>query len=242
MKKTFVLAILGLVLLPLCGAQAIELSAGTFTLSFDNDVKPAAGHRQTDGAEFLRAGNGGQGFYLKAPQTAPVRLNKLSLQPDGQLSARSDDGTKEVLFRVTHGQRHLALRIEKVNGVPPEQLEELHFEMNSDPRLRALDLDYMTQVDNWDYGVRVVWPAFWHRSPQDPLGGFAIYEKTDDNDEDATLLQLWVKEKLPHPKVAGAWTRFRTYRVGVIDFPKPGAQRLNLSPTVWPVMGFVFQA
>jgi len=205
MKKKFFLGLLGFILLPPV-AQAIDLSAGTFTLSFDDNGRPVACHRKADGAEFLRAGNGGQGFYLKSPDTEPVRLNKLLLQPDGRLSARSDDGTKEVLFRVTHGQRHLALRIERVVGVPPERLEELHFEMNSDPRLRVLDLDYMTQADNWDYGVRVAWPDLWHRSPQDPLGGFAIYEKADDNDEDATLLQLWVEEKLPHPKVAGAWT------------------------------------
>ncbi len=206
MKKTFFLGLLGFILLPLGGAQAIELPAGTFTLSFDNDGRPAACHRKTDGADFLRAGDGGQGFYLKAPDTAPVRLNKLTLQPDGRLSARSDDDTKEVLFHVTHGQRHLALHVERVVGVPPERLEELHFDLNADPRLRVLALDYMTQADNWDYGVRVSWPAFWHRSPQDPLGGFAIYEKTDDNDEDATLLRLWVEEKLPHPRVAGAWT------------------------------------
>ena len=212
MKKTFFWGILGFILLPLCGAQAIELSAGTFALTFDKDGRPASGHRKTDGAEFLRAGNGGQGFYLKSPDTDPVRLNKLTLQPDGRLSAQSDDGTKEVFFRVTHGQRHLALRIERVAGMPPERLAELHFEMNADPRLRVLPLDYMTQADNWDYGVRVAWADFWHRSPQDPLGGFAIYEKTDDDDEDATLLRLWVEEKLPHPKVAGAWTMERAHQ------------------------------
>ena len=212
MKKKIFLGILGFILLPLCGAQAIELSAGTFTLTFDNDGRPTAGHRKTDGVDFLHAGNGGQGFYLKSPDAEPVRLNKLTLQPDGRLSAKSDDGTKEVLFRVTNGQRHLALRIERVLGVPPESLEELHFDMNSDPHLRVLDLDYMTEADNGKQGVRVVWPAFWHRLPQDPLGGFAIYEKTDDEDEDATLLRLWVEEKLPHPKVAGVWTVERAHQ------------------------------
>jgi len=204
-----------------------DLSAGTFTLSFDNEGRPAICHPKTDGAEFLRAVNGGQGFYLKAPDTAPVRLNKLVLQSDGRLSARSGDGTKEVLFRVTHGQRHLALRIERVVGVPPERLEELHFEMNSNPQLRALDLDYMTQAENGEQGVRVAWPAFWHRSPQDPLGGFAIYEQTDDNDEDATLLRLWVEEKLPHPKVVGDWTVERA-RQWIADWQHRFANRDQL--------------
>ncbi|MEI6193138.1 MAG: hypothetical protein WCS42_02290 [Verrucomicrobiota bacterium] len=240
MKTNPLIAILGAVLcaFPILSIRAeelnpgrvstsIELSAGTFTLSFDNDGRPAACHRKTDGAEFLRADNGGQGFYLKAPDNAPVPLNKLSLQPDGRLSARSDDGTKEVVFRVTQGQRNLALRIESVVGVPPERLEELHFAMNSDPRLRVLDLDYMTQADNEEQGVRVAWPAFWHRSPQDPLGGFAIYEKTDDNDEDATLLQLWVEEKLPHPKATNSWTVERA-RQWIADWQHRFANRDQL--------------
>src|ERR1039458_3488593 len=91
--------------LPLCTAHAIELSADSFILSFDDTGQPASCHRKTDGAEFLQAGNVGQGFYLTSPDTAPVHLKKLLLLPDGQLSARSDDGTKEVIFRVTHGQR-----------------------------------------------------------------------------------------------------------------------------------------
>jgi hypothetical protein len=38
------------------------------------------------------------------------------------------------------------------------------------------------------------------------LGGFAVYAKQDDADEDETLLRIWVEEKLPHPKVDGQWT------------------------------------
>ena len=195
--------------LALRAGAAIELTAGSFTLSFDAEGRPAAGRRKTDGVEFVRAGNVGQGFYLKAADAPPVRLNQLRLQPNGRLLARSEDGSREVCFRVTSGQRHIALRIEQVTGVLPELLEELRFEMNADPRLRALDLDYMTQAENGDSGIRVAWPAFWHRSAQDPLGGVAFYDKTDERDEDATLLQLWVEEKLPHPQVAGAWTMER---------------------------------
>ncbi len=223
----FFLFIVFVLSIPFYCAKGVELPADSFSLVFDNDGHPCAGHRKSDGAEFLRAGNGGQGFYLKAPDTEPVRLINLTLQPDGRLSARSDDGTKEVCFRVTHGQRHLALRIERVVGVPPERLEELHFDMNADPRLRVLPLDYMTQADNWDYGVRVAWPDFWHRSAQNPLGGFVIYEKTDDSDEDATLLQLWVDEKLPHPKVTGDWTVARA-RQWIADWQHRFADRGQL--------------
>ena len=101
-------------------------------------------------------------------------LTKLSLPSDGRLLARSEDGAKEILFQVTRGQRHSAFRIERVEGVPPARLESLYFEMNAAPSVRVLDLDYMTLVDNRTDGVRVEWPEFWHRSPLDPLGGFAI--------------------------------------------------------------------
>ncbi len=216
-----------LVLVSLHPAQAIELSAASFTLSFAADGRPATCRRNADGVELLRTRNVGLGFCLKAPDTAPVRLAKLSLRPDGGLSARSEDGAKEILFRVTRGQRHLALRIEQVEGVPPERLESLHFEMNADPDLRVLDLDYMTRVDNRPDGVRVEWRELWCRSPQNPLGGFAIYEKTGDDDEDATLLRLWVDEKLPHPKLDGAWTVERARR-WVNDWQRRSADRSQL--------------
>ena len=210
-----IVCLTALLLAPLAALQAadgIELSADSFTLALNAEGRPASCRRKADGVELLQMRNVGLGFYLKAPDSALVRLTKLSLRLDGRLSARSEDGAKEILFRVTRRQRHLALRIEGVEGVPPERLEALHFEMNADPALRVLDLDYMTRVDNRPDGVRVDWPEFWHRSPQDPLGGFAIYEETGDDDEDATLLRLWVEEQLPHPKVDGAWTVERARR------------------------------
>ncbi len=63
----------------------------------------------------------------------------------------------------------------------------------------------MTRADSRPYGVFVDWSDFGHRSPRDPLGGFVLYEKTGDDDEDETLLRLWGAEKLPHPRVAGEW-------------------------------------
>ena len=45
-----------------------------------------------------RLRNAGPGFYLKAPDAAPVRLTKLSLQPDGRLSARSEMARRRSCF------------------------------------------------------------------------------------------------------------------------------------------------
>lgn len=213
MSPFLILTALVLALLPtLQAADGIALSCDSFTLAFAAGGRPASCQRKSDDVELLQARNAGQGFYLKAPDAAPVRLTKLTLLQDDRLSARSEDGAKEVVFRVTRGQRHLALRIEQVKGVPPERLEALHFEMNANPALRVLDLDYMTRVDNRPDGVRVEWRELWRRSPQNPLGGFAIYEQTGNDDEDATLLRLWIEERLPHPKVEGAWTVERARR------------------------------
>ena len=219
-----------LLLAPLTALQAadgIALSCDSFTLSFTADGRPASCRRKSDGVELLQTRNVGQGFYLKSPDAAPIRLTKLYLRPDDRLSARSEDGAKEVVFRVTRGQRHLALRIEIVTGVPAEGLEALHFELIADSALRVLDLDYMTRVDNRPDGVRVEWREFWRSSPQNPLGGFAIYEQTGDEDEDATLLRLWVEERLPHPKVNGTWSVERARR-WMVDWQRRFADRGQL--------------
>ncbi|MCU0981802.1 MAG: alpha-L-fucosidase [Pirellulaceae bacterium] len=48
---------------------------------------------------------------------------------------------------------------------------------------------------------------------------------------DVTFPLIDTGERPKRLAFGGALPRFRTYRVGVIDFPKPGAQRLTFSPT-----------
>lgn len=187
-------------------ARALELSSDSFTLTFSADGLPESCHRKTDGTEFLSKGRGGDGFYLTGLDGTPIRLTKLSLQPDGDLLAGTRDDSKKVRFQIKHGLRYIALRIKSAEGIRPEEFESFHFNATGDPRLRVLNLDYMTRADSRPYGVFVDWPDFWHRSPQDPLGGFVLYDKTSDDDEDETLLRLWVEEKLPHPKISGDWS------------------------------------
>ena len=194
-----------ILLMAIGSAHAIELSADSFTLRFTVEGRPDSCVRKVDGTEFLPKGRPGEGFFLKGVDGAAVRLSSLSLLPDGRLLAANAGGSKKVRFAVTHGQRHIAFRIESVEGIAPEQFESFHFSALSNPQLRVLNLDYMTRADSRPYGVFVDWSQFWHRSAQDPLGGFVLYEKTSDDDEDETLLRLWVEEKLPHSKVTGEW-------------------------------------
>ena len=188
-------------------AQAV-LSASSFHLSFGENGRPTACRRSADGRELLRAGDGGPGFMVKGPGVAPLRLNRIAIEKD-TLRASSEDGSRKVVFRHARGQRHFSLRIARLEGFAPEKREELQFEINAGADLRAIDLDCMTSVENREQGVRVAWPDLWHRHPEDPLGGFALYEKTAEQDEDETLLRIWVEEQLPHPLVVGGWTRER---------------------------------
>ncbi len=194
-----------LLLTILSSARGIELTTDSFTLRFSVDGRPESCARKVIGTEFLPKGRPGEGFFLKGVDGVVVRLSNVSLLPDGRLLAASAEGSKRVRFSVTNGQRHLAFRIESAEGIAPEQFESFHFSALSSPQLRVLSLDYMTRADSRAYGVFVDWPEFWHRSTEDPLGGFVLYEKTSDDDEDETLLRLWVGEKLPHPKVSGEW-------------------------------------
>lgn len=175
-------------------AEGINISADSFTLRFTAEGRPESCVRKADGAELLPEGRPGEGFFLKGVDGAIVRLPSLSLLSDGHLLAADAEGSKKVRFSLTHGQRHIAFRIANVEGIALEQFESFHFSTLSNPQLRVLSLDYMTRADSRSYGVFVDWPEFWHRSPQDPLGGFVLYEKISDDDEDQTLLRLWVEE------------------------------------------------
>jgi hypothetical protein len=209
------------------GTDGLTLEADSFALRFDRDGRPVSWIRKSGGADLPSIVRGGEGFYLKGPEAEPVRLSRLSLELGGRLVVRSVDGAKVVVFRVTRGRRHLAFRIERVEGITPEGLEGLHFQMDAGRSLRVLDLDYMTRVDNGDQAVRVEWTELWRRLPNDPLGGFALYETTGDDDEDATLVELWVGEGLPHPKIDGEWTIERA-RQWIGDWQSRFAERDQL--------------
>ena len=229
MKLRLIALRLILPLLTLSTAEAVELSAGSFTLTFSSEGRPTSCKRKADGTELLANGGGGEGFYLKGVrgQGPSERLPNVSLAPDGRLVAASADGKKKITVRVTPGPRELALRIEGVEGIDPELCQALQFGARGGEQLRVLALDYMTLAENWRDNVGVKWNEFWHRAPQNPLGGFVLYEFTSEKDEDETLLRLWVDHKLPHPKVDGAWTVARA-RTWLADWQRRFADRTQL--------------
>ncbi len=74
---TILTALLVAPLTALPAAEGVGLPSGSFILTFAADGRPASCQRRAGGEELLQARNAGQGFYLKSPDAAPVRLTKL---------------------------------------------------------------------------------------------------------------------------------------------------------------------
>ena len=212
--------------IPASGAAA-ELKADTFRLRFGDDGRPASLFTLPGGEEILNTRSPGQGFYLTGPQGKRTPLKLVSWSDDGRLTARSADKAQAVVFAVRPAPRYVALRVERLDGIPAERGIGLHFELNSDVRVRVTELDYMTTVQNERFGVRVHWEDLWHRTAGEPLGGVALYTRKDDADEDETLLHIWVEEKLPRPKVPGEWTVERA-RAWAADWQRLFADRSQM--------------
>jgi len=209
-------------------AKALTLACGSFELSFGPEGRPASLKRSADGSELLDPQDAGPGFVLRhqdhehrrTRDTTLARLDRLQLQGK-RLIAASADGQYAVAFDVKATAKYLAFRIAGLRGIPLDPAYSLHFELRAPAVVRGFELDYMTAIRPCD-GVEVDWFQLYKHGSKNPPGGFALYVKTSDDDEDDTILRIWAGEKLPHPKIDGpwnlaaarAWTRrwMRTFR------------------------------
>ena len=134
----------------------------------------------------------------------------------------------------------------RLEGIPAENVLSLHFGLNSEGRVKAFDTDYMTFVLNrggadnagvehahenalvtrsvCDNDVQVQCEFIWNRDKGNPLGSFALYTASSEDEEDDIILEIWANETLPHPRVEGAWTHGRA-REWVADWHRRFAQR-----------------
>lgn len=208
-------------------AGALELVGGRLLLRFGADGRPASLRTVPVGAELLDPRHPGAGFYLEGPDHARNALRVVAVDEQGRLTARSADGRQEVRFRTRATDRALSLYLDAQTGVPSDGSASLHFELNGSDRMRVTELDYMTRVQNEPYGVRAHWDELWHQVPGDPRGGIALFTRTDEADEDETLLRLWVDEPLAHPRVDGAWTLERA-RTWLADWQQQFASRSQM--------------
>lgn len=193
-------------------ARGITLKCGAFTLEFDTEGKPISLKDAQSGGELLRSVDTGSGFWVRNnfdhPQASlrgsSTRLSNLRLE-GSRLTAKSSDNKYAVELEVKAATKYLTFRVAERRGLPADPDYSLHFEMPSGGHIRAFELDYMTSVARRDDRVEVNWYPLQERNPPNPMGGFALYVKTGDADEDDTILNIWGQEGLPHPKISSAW-------------------------------------
>ncbi len=186
-------------------SDPVEIGTGRVVLKFASDGRPKS--FKADNKELLNEQDPGPGFELKGfafnygrPTSFPLK----DLRWDGKQLVASIKDDIRITFDVKAADRYISFKINRVEGVPRKNLLWLQFKMNVDYKAKTLPLDYMTQAAHW--GCDISWPWLWERSPNTPLGGFAIYVPSDDADADETLLHIWANEGLPHPKVTAEWT------------------------------------
>ncbi|MEI8036947.1 MAG: hypothetical protein WCJ14_01030 [Verrucomicrobiota bacterium] len=201
-KATFA-AILGLVITSVANAgNPLEIKSDRLSLKFAADGKPKS--FRIGGKELLDEQNPGTGFELKGfdyNSCGPASFSFQNLAFDGkQLTASIGDHVR-ITFEVTATDRYLAFKLSRVEGVPKNNLLWLKFTMNVQGDVKTLPLGYMTKASG--KGCEVSWPWLWARTPDTPMGGFAIFESTSG--EDVMFRHVWATEGLARPKVTGPW-------------------------------------
>ena len=162
-------------------ARGLEFQNANLRLELSDDGRPVS-LRDATGEEMLNLRAPGRGIFMTAPGGSLIALPRVSEAADGVFTAAAVNGATSVTFRVRAAERHLALRIEKAEGLSATPGVALHFELNGADRMRVTELDYMTTVQNESYGVRAHWEDLWRNLPGEPLGGIALFVRRDDAD------------------------------------------------------------
>jgi len=158
-----------------------------------------------------------------------LALNVVS-QPDAAtLLAQSADGTHQATFALSSSARHLALRLTSHRGMQPgkDTLRVALFGGAKSCRWRAIELDWLPETRDFTTGFICAWKYLDQTVAPGNFGGMAILPATSDADEDASLLHLWVDEKLAHPRVEGEWT-VESARTWMQDWQRTFAERSQI--------------
>lgn len=208
-----------------------------FKLTFASDGHPASFFYKPLGRELLDRDNPGSGLFLAeiagAPMTlspAVTRLSRLSRTKEGDLLAMTANGTRSVRFKVGQQDSHLTFRIVELKGFPQAEQSRLCFELRLGFTGRTgaavttvrgagvaagiQSLDYMTFSTISSAGKSTIlgvdWSYLWHRSPDDPLGGFALFACREEEALE-TIGKIEVSEGLPHPVLEGQWAKLNNW-------------------------------
>lgn len=184
-------------------------------IRFGMDGKPDELRLGASADNRVNASKPGEGFFIRTftgTRTEDTRLENVAFK-DNHLIVASQRGFPRLSFEVTRQERYVALKLKRIEGLPAASLAALHFELTTASKdVRILSLDYMTQVEQRDHTLAARFNYLWHRHPDDPLGGFALYAAGSDAESDESLLAVWCGEDLPKPALGEPWTPARARR------------------------------
>ena len=164
-----------------------------------------------NGVNLINTADPGPGFYLTTgsetdEKTIPIIFME---SKDGKLLATAADGTRITLL-VNAGKTHVSFSLEEMENVPDHTEPILRFRVNFKnvcPEL--VPFDYMCTTSGKWASIRCFctasWPFLWRRAESDPLGGFALFVPSGDDDHNEAVLRVWTEENVPHPRVNGQW-------------------------------------
>ena len=179
------------------------LSCPSFRLGFAYDGKPLS-FKLVDGTELLNTSSPGEGFVISSPTGIKFPLRHIEVKGD-LLTASTGAGTS-IVFRIHSSEKHIAFHVEKLIGLPIDSRYYFYLEINALNDVGVVEHNFMTVVEKSDNRLKVVWYVPHQRKSGDFLGGFSLYYKQDDEDEDDILCRIWAEEEIVHPKVNGEWT------------------------------------
>lgn len=181
----------------------VTFKCDEFELRFSAKAKSVSLKRLSDGKELVFQGKVSPGFYLDSFK-GQIHFDTLSKREDGSYVIMTPNKTQRLIFTVQNKGKYLVFRIKEMHGIPTTNNLVLYFRIICPHNIvRTFNLDYMTEEGG---SFPVVWRWIWRRGPGIPRGGFALYLKDSDEDEDDKLIKIWVNEKLPHPTIKEEWT------------------------------------
>lgn len=181
-----------------------------FRITFTADGRPATFIAAGDDTNWVNTDDPGLGFYVRSRDAEPMRLDRVEVS-EGRLLVSAAGALPRVTLAMREDPSCLSFRIERIEGIPASREYSLHFQMHLSREVRVMPTDYMSDA-RWEglangKGIRVIaaWNHLWNRDASNPLGGFLLYPAGSEEEEDETLLNIWVREKFPHPAVEGEW-------------------------------------
>jgi hypothetical protein len=185
-------------------------ATGGSNIAFAPDGKVSSLILETGGHNQLNPADPGRGFYLKTwSPDGPKEFRLTHIQRQGDtLIVSKGAALPRFTFAITTAQRYLALKLQRVEGLPKNAVT-LHLEIRCSANVVMQGLDYMLNSKSSGLLINANWKHLWNRNSNDPLGGIAIYPAGQPDKEDSALLDVWVNEDLPKPAVKEPWTRER---------------------------------